>query len=151
MSDYALVIKDPRLINLEADAGEVLRGESRTELVERLMPGYVDSDKDASRFFYLLGVAHKAQGLLVSDAVQSGDLTLSELDQEQVDALLNTPRDQPVEWGEWDLPVPLVVIPQAYDGRPVPTGNVVKLDGHDETRFLASLEELGAVEVFVRA
>lgn len=153
MSMYALLITEPRLAGLSAAPGEEFRAESRTDLVEALIPGYLDctdEEKAMARFEWLAAAANTATAVLLGAAIETGDVRPGDLSQEEVDALLNTPRRQPVPWGEWTSPVPLVVLAETYRGHDLPTGNVIALDGTDETTLLSSLEQLGAVELFVR-
>lgn len=153
MSDYALIFTDPTIIGDERAAGEAFTGESRTALVDLLIPGYAElapGDKDNTRFLYLVSVANQATGTLAARAVGEGRLSMADLGQEEIDALLNTSRDRPVEWGEWTVDVPLIVLPQTYGNRDKPTGNVTFLDGETETTMLDSLAALGAIEVHVR-
>lgn len=153
MSDYAMIHTDPRLTGVTAHPGDVVRAASRTELLGPFIPGYPDlgdRDRAASRFLCLVNTANHSTAHLLADAMNAGDLQGRDLGQDEVDALLNTPRDRPVEWGEWTLPVPLVVLPAVYQDRPLPEGNVIGLDGTNETTFLSSLEHLGAIELHVR-
>lgn len=153
MSDFAMIHTDPRLTGVAAHPGDVVRAASRPDLLDPFIPGYPnlgERDRAASRFLSLVSTANHATAHLLADAMTSGDLQGHELGQEEIDALLNTPRDRPVPWGEWTLPVPLVVLPVVYHDDPVPAGNVVSLDGTNETTFLSSLQRLGAIELHVR-
>lgn len=155
MSDYALIFTDPRLLGDEGkrNVGDTFTAESRTALIDLLIPGYSALDasaKDENRYSYLVAVGNIAQGRLLADAVNNGRIDMADLSQAEIDALLNTSREGPVEWGEWALEVPLVVLPETYAGRPKPTGNVIFLSGENETVMLESLAKLGAIEVQVK-
>lgn len=134
--------------------------DTRTELVEDLVKGYSElPDNDAGneealvkRYETSVHVADQFQQIIAAQAVDEGKFDTRNESEETLTALF-TPRGEKLgEIAPWNHVVPLVLIRTDYapfTEVPLPEGNIQWVNPYTETTFLASLSEIGVIELFV--
>lgn len=125
------------------------------DLVDVLAPGYRDGD-EAARWKHRLHLAARYQVLIQAEMNTDPAYASLPIDQQQT---LSSDRSVPPNPATWDCPIPLVLIathyqpagplarPRDADGLPP---NVWWIDPSDEWTLLATLTDLGAVQVNTR-
>ena len=128
--------------------GDVILGESRTDLVEAIVKDYpVGDDRGCllRRYDTLCGLADMQQKMSV---IESPDIPVGDLNEQQLTVLMADKRfghHCPGEWPEAAMDLWLVGTNyRPYTNAEAPTGpGVHLLDPYDETTFLNGLVELG--------
>lgn len=154
--DFALYIDDSPALSEDLH-NSVFFAETRTELVARLLPGYMDlSDDDAF-------LARHEAALMLASTLQEDIAAKKVVDREwdhkaageDVLTAVFTPRvEGPAFEGEWTEPVPLVQVTTQfapYTALPPVTGNIIWIDPADEKVFLESLAAAGAFGLVYQA
>ncbi|GEL48826.1 hypothetical protein CHO01_39420 [Cellulomonas hominis] len=136
--------------------GRTVRGESLTELVAALIPGYSDAPAEALEQRYRAAVV-RADDLQLSAclrAVEDGSLDLDELDESALTPLFASRSELPLVPGDvWELGVTLYLVATDYEPfttRTKPVGNVAFVDPTNERTLLASLSDAGSLTLFVQ-
>ncbi|KQO98692.1 hypothetical protein [Leifsonia sp. Leaf264] len=142
---------------------ETVYADSLTSIVARFIPGYEDLpdsyDGDVQSFILRVEeaakVANQLQAMIVTAAIDAGELDVRNADEDTLTALYGIRGGAFAPFtGEWEHSIPLVLTSSDYEPytkTPVPTGEVVLIDPTDERLFLSSLEDAGLGELFMDA
>lgn len=135
--------------------------DTRTELVSALIDGYETllagprpvEETAWARCTFTLGVADLLAESLLSEAVSTGQLEVTDLSEDQINYLMPPERISARPFtGHWGAPVPLIALRSDYapfTHLPAPTGNVRFLDPSNETTLIDSLVEAGIGQLMV--
>jgi hypothetical protein len=143
--------------------GKTVMADTRTELVECLIPGYSelahDEDGDLQalkeRFKQAVVTADFMQQFVAGVAVNNGEFDFENASEEELTAFLTPRLEHPTELlgiTHWAHAIPLVLVTtsfEPYTSRTPPTGNIVWIDPTNETTYLDSMNALDQLRLYV--
>lgn len=139
-------------------AGVAIFGDSRTDIISAIIPGYEDltgpvNGEDLSleaRLDSLTDLGNQWQAAILAAHAEEDPGEAAALSDDALTALL-APKHVPLVFGQWNVTVPLLLLANnyaPYTDLPAPTGPaIVWIDGYTERDYLVALEALGAGEL----
>lgn len=142
--------------------GNQIEGDSRSEIVDQIIPGHGDIPETedgiatalALRENYLSHVAQRAQATVMAALTDTAPDAISTLSEDALTAIYHDRSTDTIELGVWDSDIPLFLMASSYvpyTQVPRPAGTaVVFLDPLNEATFLDSLQVAGFAELYER-